>query len=90
MFTFVTNVTERVAAQLAREAGAGYVVTSRDMDDVVTNVSVDDESALVVSAAFRHARVWTDRANVPCERRAIGRPIVTRAAACTIRPVRER
>lgn len=88
-FTFLTNTSTDEARAICREAGSAVTFTSWDEDEEATRVTVRQGDAQRVMSFFRSHRRWVDRVAAPSNRVAVSRP-VSRAAACTIRPVRER
>lgn len=75
MFTFVTNASARVAAQLASPLDVCAHIRSGGADDL-TIVSVSDREAALVTASFRNAGWWMDRLNPPRPPRGGTRPLV--------------
>ena len=64
MFTFVTNVTERVAARLVSGTSAQVRPAASDVEDL-TVILVRDAEAPTIVSAFRRAGAWLDRAAPP-------------------------
>jgi hypothetical protein len=89
MFTFITNTSTDEARAICREAGSAITFTSWDEDEQATRVTVRQGDAQRVMSFFRSHRRWIDRVAAPSTTVAVSRP-VSRAAACTIRPVRDR
>jgi hypothetical protein len=88
-FTFITNTSTDEARAICREAGSTITFTSWDGEEQATRVSVHERDAQRVMSFFRSHRRWVDRVAAPSTRVAVSRP-VSHAAACIIRPVRER
>ncbi len=64
MFTYVSNVTVRVAAMLVAGTSAVVREAATDVEDVVV-ITCRDEDAPLVASAFRRAGRWLDRSSPP-------------------------
>lgn len=64
MFTYITNATVRVAAQLVAGTSAMVRAAMTDIEDV-TVITVRDHEAALVASAFRRAGYWLDRGAPP-------------------------
>jgi hypothetical protein len=89
MYTFITNTSTDEARALCREAHSTITAVTWDEDEEASRVTVREGDAQRVMAVFRSHRRWVDRVAAPSTRVAVSRP-VSHAAACVIRPVRER
>lgn len=94
MFGFVTDAGSAMVQRMARAPRLGNDAAPlprfRLVDDGLTLVECSRDLAVTLMSALRREGYFVDRTGAPGPRKlAIGKPIVTRAAAATIRPSRE-